>query len=564
MDLKYTVTVFFVSALACLTTSVSSVCPSNVTSVPCGHPNVSEVQCLNSGCCWNVSSGATPTRCYGIANNHSVVNSTVAMTTVKTPSTKVNQSTIAGGTCQVYRARVCERWLNYTMLEYRWTPRYIDYRFGLNKTEGLVLEFMKVIGRINGQSRCKDILRALLCEYFLPPCNEENKPYNFCREDCEAAFETCHTAVMELLGAAKYFKEELGELLGHAGVPNCTEHHYSSYYKVKNSTCVHFGLFTFPPPPTTAKDKGKETLSKFNVAVIAGAAAGIVTLVVFVVIIAIVTKRQAKVVSIRNRVQVEAKHRASEDDKIASLFKPDDVKQIPLTRIEYIRDLGSWNFGSVFLGRAHGLIKGKDDAGIKVTVKTLAKESSIDTKENFIEKLALISLLHHENILELLAVSTEEEPYAMIFEFMELGDLTQFLRRAGPCFEGDEKERVYLTQDDLVSFSIQCAAGMEHLQRLKFVHRDVSSRNCLVGHGFTVKIADLGMARHIYVSDYHKVEGRGLLPVRWMAPEALFSGKFSLESDVYSFGVLLWEIFTLALQPYYGYSDEEVIKFIEE
>ena len=61
-----------------------------------------------------------------------------------------------------------------------------------------------------------------------------------------------------------------------------------------------------------------------------------------------------------------------------------------------------------------------------------------------------------------------------------------------------------------------------------------------------------------------QVEGRGLLPVRWMAPEALFSGKFSLESDVYSFGVLLWEIFTLALQPYYGYSDEEVIKFIEE
>ena len=49
-----------------------------------------------------------------------------------------------------------------------------------------------------------------------------------------------------------------------------------------------------------------------------------------------------------------------------------------------------------------------------------------------------------------------------------------------------------------------------------------------------------------------------------MAPEALFLRKFSLESDVYSFGVLLWEIFTLALQPYYGYSDEEVIEFIKE
>ena len=52
-----------------------------------------------------------------------------------------------------------------------------------------------------------------------------------------------------------------------------------------------------------------------------------------------------------------------------------------------------------------------------------------------------MSLLHHENIVELLAVSTEEEPYGMIFEFMELGDLNQYLRKAGPFFEGEEKDK---------------------------------------------------------------------------------------------------------------------------
>ena len=92
-------------------------------------------------------------------------------------------------------------------------------------------------------------------------------------------------------------------------------------------------------------------------------------------------------------------------------------------------------------GRAYGLINGKEDAELLVAVKTLKEGSSTETKEDFFKEVALMSLLHHENIVELLAVSTEEEPYGMIFEFMELGDLNQYLRKAGPFFEGDEKER---------------------------------------------------------------------------------------------------------------------------
>lgn len=33
---------------------------------------------------------------------------------------------------------------------------------------------------------------------------------------------------------------------------------------------------------------------------------------------------------------------------------------------------------------------------------------------------------------------------------------------------------------------------------------------------------------------------------------------------MWSFGVLLWEIFSFALQPYYGLSHEEVVKYLKE
>lgn len=73
----------------------------------------------------------------------------------------------------------------------------------------------------------------------------------------------------------------------------------------------------------------------------------------------------------------------------------------------------------------------------------------------------------------------------------------------------------------LLHVGAQIASGMRYLATLNFVHRDLATRNCLVGENFTIKIADFGMSRNLYAGDYYRVQGRAVLPIRWMAWECI-------------------------------------------
>ena len=74
-----------------------------------------------------------------------------------------------------------------------------------------------------------------------------------------------------------------------------------------------------------------------------------------------------------------------------------------------------------------------------------------------------------------------------------------------------------------------------------------------------VKIGDFGLARSLQ-QDYYI--GEGTLPIKWMPPESLSYGKFSIKSDVWSFGILTWEIVTIGSRPYEGKEPHEVKEYV--
>lgn len=48
------------------------------------------------------------------------------------------------------------------------------------------------------------------------------------------------------------------------------------------------------------------------------------------------------------------------------------------------------------------------------------------------------------------------------------------------------------------------------------------------------------------------------MPVRWTAPEALETRKYSVATDVWAYGILLYEIWTKGQTPYDGWSNQKV------
>uniref|UniRef100_A0A673BMQ8 Tyrosine-protein kinase receptor n=1 Tax=Sphaeramia orbicularis TaxID=375764 RepID=A0A673BMQ8_9TELE len=241
------------------------------------------------------------------------------------------------------------------------------------------------------------------------------------------------------------------------------------------------------------------------------------------------------------------------------VYVPDEW-EVPREKITVLRELGQGSFGMVYEGIAKDIVKG--DPETRVAVKTVNESASLRERIEFLNEASVMKAFSCHHVVRLLGVVSKGQPTLVVMELMTHGDLKSYLRSLRPDSENNPSGRPPPTLKEMIQMAAEIADGMAYLNAKKFVHRDLAARNCMVAEDFTVKIGDFGMTRDIYETDYYRKGGKGLLPVRWMAPESLKDGVFTAYSDCWSFGVVLWEISTLAEQPYQGLSNEQVLKFV--
>ncbi|MED6273310.1 hypothetical protein CHARACLAT_005124 [Characodon lateralis] len=190
--------------------------------------------------------------------------------------------------------------------------------------------------------------------------------------------------------------------------------------------------------------------------------------------------------------------------------------------------LGEGGFGTVYKGFLNNR---------PVAVKKLncMDDMPLDKlQDQFNQEIQTLRVLKHENLVDMVGFSCDEQHLCIVYAFMANGSLLDRLA----CLDGSPP----LSWQQRCLIAEGTARGLEYLHSNHHVHRDVKSANILLDENFVAKISDFGLTRASAKHTSTTMMTERIVGTRaYMAPEAL-RGQITPKSDVFSFGVVLLEI----------------------
>ncbi|EEF33862.1 serine/threonine-protein kinase EDR1 [Ricinus communis] len=213
---------------------------------------------------------------------------------------------------------------------------------------------------------------------------------------------------------------------------------------------------------------------------------------------------------------------------------------IDFTELTVGTRVGIGFFGEVFRGVWNGT-----DVAIKVF---LEQDLTAENMEDFCNEISILSRLRHPNVILFLGACMKPPHLSMVTEYMEMGSLYYLIHLSGQKKRLSWRRKLKMLRD--------ICRGLMCIHRMKIVHRDLKSANCLVNKHWTVKICDFGLSRIMTETPIRDSSSAGT--PEWMAPELIRNEPFTEKCDIFSLGVIMWELCTLN-RPWEGVPPERVV-----
>lgn len=192
--------------------------------------------------------------------------------------------------------------------------------------------------------------------------------------------------------------------------------------------------------------------------------------------------------------------------------------------------LGEGSMGSVWLSYHTGL---SIPVAIKLLNMDLAAEDP-DFLNRFMQEGRLAGQLNHKNIVRIYDAGIEGKNAYIVMEFIEGCDTLELLESRGA-----------LPPDEVLALAISVTEALAEAHSLGIIHRDIKPDNILATNEGRIKLADLGLAKHVDDNFGSTIAGTALGTPYYIAPEqALDALKADQRSDIYSLGATLYHLLT--------------------
>ncbi|CAL4074045.1 unnamed protein product, partial [Meganyctiphanes norvegica] len=245
----------------------------------------------------------------------------------------------------------------------------------------------------------------------------------------------------------------------------------------------------------------------------------------------------------------------------ASYIEP---MQICREDIQVLLTLGHGEFGEVQLARIRSPTEQLDSEELPDPEKLVMVKVVTSRDESVLAEVcreaSMFSGKGHARVVTTLALFTSPRPHLLVTSYTDWGDLKQFLlatRKDGPRPIGGLRPPP-VSHSQCIDMIQQVAEGLEYLHGRRHTHKDIAARNCLITSTLQVKLSNPALTRDAYATEYCTFRNQ-VVPVRWLAPEALLEDEHSMKSSVYSWAWLAWEVLTQAALPHTALTHAQVI-----